>query len=96
MSTMSNIRWTWKLPNAVLQAWSNTQYRAWHVDFVTKIENPEGEFYRIIADDSNLQPDWDHQAVFTKDKALMFKADGALANVTDVTDGPIAYSMSNR
>jgi putative PepSY-like beta-lactamase-inhibitor len=96
INTMSNIHWTKNLPVAVHNAFNKTKYRAWYVDFITRIDEPDGEFYRIITDDKYLQTDADHAAVFTTYKSVRFKPDGTIADVIDVTDAPLSYAVINR
>jgi putative PepSY-like beta-lactamase-inhibitor len=96
LNTMSKIKWTWTLPKEVYESYKKTKYRAWHIDYLTKIEMPSGDFYQVIVDDSNQQPDPDHALLFASDKLLEFKPDGTLAKTLDITDNMISYTPGNK
>jgi hypothetical protein len=96
INTMSKIKWTWNLPKDVLASYKKTKYRAWHIDYLTKVESPSGDLYQVIVDDSNLQPDADHALLFASDKLLEFNPDGILTQAFDVTDNLLSYIPGNR
>lgn len=88
LSTASNIRWAWNLPKAIKKAYHKTNYNNWNIYFAKRVERPSGEFYQLLVDDTNLHVGQTAQPLYTTNKLLEFKADGALAMVKDITEDP--------
>jgi hypothetical protein len=76
--TETPIKWSWKLPAAVREAWKNSDYAAWYILKIKKIETPDGPLYVL---DINNSPflDSDHSnPVFQEEYVIFFNEKGDL------------------
>ena len=91
LSTISRIRWTRQLPQAVYIAYKKSKYNSLNVYYIARIERQSGESYRIIADDRNASVDASSQPLFITNELLEYKADGMLVQVMDISNSPAVY-----
>jgi hypothetical protein len=76
--TETPIKWSWKLPAVVREAWKNSDYAAWYILKIKKIEMADGPLYVL---DLNNSPflDSDHSnPVFQEEYVIFFNEKGEL------------------
>jgi Putative beta-lactamase-inhibitor-like, PepSY-like len=76
--TETPIKWSKNLPPAVRQAWKNSDYAAWYILHIKKIEMADGPLYVLDLNNSPLL-DSDHSnPVFEEEYAIFFNEKGDL------------------
>jgi len=75
--TETSIKWSRNLPEAVRQAWKNSDYAAWYILKIKKIETPEQPLYVLDVNNGPLLNSEKHDA-FLEEYALFFSEKGEL------------------
>ncbi|HVU93657.1 MAG TPA: PepSY-like domain-containing protein [Puia sp.] len=75
--TETPIRWTKDLPAAVRDGWRNSDYSAWRVLDLKKIETPEQPLYTLHVNNGDLL-DADRHDAFLEEYMLFFSEKGEL------------------
>jgi hypothetical protein len=83
--TETPIKGSRNLPAAVRKGWKNSDYAAWHVEDIKKIDRPEGPLYALHIDNGSLL-DADHHDAFHEEYVLFFNGEGRLLFRTFMPD----------
>lgn len=75
--TETPIKWTRNLPEAVRKGWDHSEYTAWYVMDIKKIETPEQPLYALHVNNGTLL-DSDHHDAFLEEYVLFFSENGEL------------------
>ena|ERR1700743_16190 len=71
------IKWTKNLPSAVREGWNKSDYAAWYVLDIKRIDRPEGPLYTLHVNNGSLL-DSDHHDAFLEEYVLFFSEKGEL------------------
>jgi hypothetical protein len=75
--TEAPVKWTKLLPPAVREAWERSDYKAWQVVDIKKIDRPEGPLYTLHVSNGDLL-DSDHHDALLEEYVLFYSASGEL------------------
>ena len=75
--TESPVKWTKNLPATVREGWRNSDYGAWYVRDIKKIDQPDGPLYALHVD-NGVTLDSDHHDAFLEEYVLFFNEAGQL------------------
>lgn len=75
------MHWSWNLPEKVKQAWKHSDFAAWYLSDIGKIETPDGMLYALHVNNSPLlnsdhaQIDHDEYVIFFNEKGELVRKD---------------------
>jgi len=75
--TEAAIKWTKNLPAAVREGWKNSDYGAWYVEDIKKIDQPEGPLYALHINNGPTL-DSNHADAFHEEYVIFFNEAGQL------------------
>jgi hypothetical protein len=75
--TESPIKWTKLLPAEVKEGWKNSDYAAWYVEDIKKIDQPDGPLYALRVN-NGATLDSDHHDAFLEEYVIFFNEAGQL------------------
>jgi hypothetical protein len=76
-ATETPIKWTRLLPSAVKEGWKNSNYAAWYVEDIKKIDQPNGPLYALHINNGTTL-DSDHAQVYHEEYVIFFNESGQL------------------
>jgi hypothetical protein len=86
IKTETKLSWPWHIPKPVKDSYNKCIYKNWNIYGVKIIDTPTGQYYRILVDDRNHPVDIMHQSVFTRERSVVFKADGGVVDAGNPED----------
>lgn len=81
--TETPIRWSWNLPDPVRQAWRKSDYRAWKIEHIKKIDQPDQPLYALDVNNSPML-DADHSYIDGEEWVIFFNQRGELVRKCQV------------
>jgi hypothetical protein len=75
------MHWSWNLPETVRQAWRHSDFSAWYLMDISKIETPDGMLYALhvnnspLLDSDHAQIDHDEYEIFFNEKGELVRKD---------------------
>lgn len=76
-ATETPMKWSWNLPAAVRKAWKNSDFAAWYLMDIKKIETPDSTLYALHVNSSPLL-DADHNQIDREEYEIFFNEKGDL------------------
>lgn len=76
-ATEYKMKWSWNLPPKVRQAWKNSDFAAWYLMDIKRIETPDQTLYALHVNSSPLL-DADHNQIDKEEYELFFNTNGDL------------------
>lgn len=79
--TETPLKWSWHLPAKVRNAWKNSDFAAWYLMDIKKIETPDGPLYALhvnnspLLDSDHAQIDHDEYEIFFNEKGELVRKD---------------------
>lgn len=71
------MKWSWHLPAKVRQAWRNSDFAAWYLMDIKRIETPDSTLYALHVNSSPLL-DADHNQIDREEYEIFFNENGEL------------------
>jgi hypothetical protein len=76
-ATETPVNWTWNLPDAVRKAYKKSDYAAWKVEHIKKVDQADEPLY-ILDVNSSVLYDADHSYVYAEEWVIFFNQRGEL------------------
>jgi hypothetical protein len=76
-ATETAVSWTWNLPDAVRKAYKDSDYAAWKVEHIKRVDQPDEPLYILDVNSSPLY-DADHSYVYAEEWVIFFNQKGEL------------------